>query len=115
MASRDQLAKEVSERKHAEEALKESEERFRSIVENSHEGILIVDNNYKLIYGNDKFGEILGYPLEEIIGRDFRNFLDEESKEFVADNYRKRQKEKICPPYMNSILSGSTVKKDAWK
>jgi PAS domain S-box-containing protein len=111
MASRDQLAKEVSERKHAEEALKESEERFRSIVENSHEGILIVDNNYKLIYGNDKFGEILGYPLEEIIGRDFRNFLDEESKEFVADNYRKRQKGKNLP----SVYEFNIVRKHGEK
>lgn len=97
MASRDQLVNEVNERKQVEEALRQSEERFRSIVENSHEGILIVDNNYTLIYGNDKFGEILGYPLEEIIGRDFRNFLDEESKEFVADKYRKRQKGKNLP------------------
>ncbi len=43
-----------------EEALRESEQRFRSIVENSFTGILMVDNEYQIIYANEQLGRILG-------------------------------------------------------
>ena len=99
------LRQEKTERKQAEEKLRESEERFRSVVEYSHEGILIVDDAYHLTYGNDELCRILGYFHEEIIGQDFRKFLDEESKLLVADQYVRRQRgEKIPPQYEFNIV-----------
>jgi len=80
------------EKRRAEEALRESEERFRSVVENSHDGILIVDEDHKFIYVNDELCRMLGYSREEIIGQDFRKFLDEESREMVEDRYVRRQR-----------------------
>jgi len=87
----------VTERRKAEEALRESEERFRSLVEHSHAGILIVDDAYRFIYVNDELCRILGYPCEEIIGEDFRKFLDEESREMVAERYIRRQRGEDVP------------------
>lgn len=84
--------------KKTEEALRESEERYRSVVENSHDGILIADDNYQLTYVNDELCDILGYSRDELIGEDFRKFLDEESKELVADRYRRRQEGEDLPP-----------------
>ena len=92
------LKREIEERKRAEQALRESEEKFRSIVENSHAGIFTVDKDYRFTYANKQLCEILGYPLDEIVGRDFRGFLDEESKLLVAERYRQRQKGKKIPP-----------------
>jgi len=86
------LKEEKDKKKQAEDALKESEEKFRSVVENSHEGILIVDKDYRFIYVNDELCQILGYPDEEIIGQDFRKFLDEDSKKLVSDRYIRRQR-----------------------
>jgi len=74
-----------------------SENRFRSIVENSHEGIVIVDDNFRLAYVNDELCRIFGYPKEEIIREDFRKFLDKESKKLIADRYLQRQKGKKVP------------------
>ena len=85
------VVEDVTERKKAEEALKESEEKFRSVVENSHEGIFIVDNAYNFSYVNDEFCEILGYSRKELIGTDFRQFLEKKSKIMVAERYKKRQ------------------------
>ena len=86
-------------------ALLESEERFRSVVENSHEGMLIVNDAYQFEYVNDELTRILGYPREEIIGQDFRRFLDEESREIVTDRYLWRQKgEKVPPRYEFNVL-----------
>jgi PAS domain S-box-containing protein/putative nucleotidyltransferase with HDIG domain len=88
----------ITERKKAEEALLESEERFRSVVENSHEGILILDDNYYLIYCNEELCRISGYSRKEIIGQDFRKFLDEESVALAVDYYRQRQRGVGPPP-----------------
>jgi PAS domain S-box-containing protein len=87
----------VTNRKQTEEALRESEERFRSIVENSHDGILIINDAYQITYVNDELCRILGYSREESIGQDFRNFLDEESKQIITDRYIRRQKGENIP------------------
>jgi PAS domain S-box-containing protein len=95
----------ITERKQAEETLLESEERFRSIVENSHAGIMILDDAYRFIYVNPQLCRISGYPPNELIGQDFRKFLDEESKQLVADRYIRRQGgEEIPPRYEFNIV-----------
>jgi len=92
-------------RRQAVDALWESEELYRSVVENSHNGIFIVDDQYKLIYINDELEKIGKYTRKEIIGRDFREFLDEESTSLVADRYKRRQKgEKVPPRYEFNII-----------
>jgi PAS domain S-box-containing protein len=86
------------ERARAVEALRESEERFRSIVENSQAGILIVGEDFRFIYVNDELCRILDRRQEEIIGHDFREFLDEEGRALVVDHYRRRQAGEDVPP-----------------
>lgn len=101
----------VTEQKRAEEALRESSDRFRSLVEHSHAGILIVDESYRFVYVNDELSRILGYPPEEIVGEDFRKFLDEESRELVADRYVRRQRGEEVP----SCYEFNVVRKDGQK
>lgn len=92
------IYQDISERKQAEERLRESEERYRSIVEYSHDGILIVDERYRFIYVNEELCRILGRSTKEIIGQDFRKFLDDESRELVSNRYILRQKGVETPP-----------------
>jgi PAS domain S-box-containing protein/putative nucleotidyltransferase with HDIG domain len=92
--------RDISERKHSEKALRESENLFRSVVETSHAGIVIVDNAFHMTYVNDELCCIIDRPRDELIGHDFREFLDKESQELVADRYIRRQKgENIEPRY----------------
>jgi len=90
--------RDITERKRAEAAIRESEERFRSVVENSPTGILIVDNAYKFTYANDELCRIIDYSREDIVGSDFTRFLDEESRQMVADRYVRRQRGEDLPP-----------------
>jgi len=92
------IYQDISERKQAEEQLRESEERYRSIVEYSHDGILIVDESYRFTYVNEELCRILGRSAKEIIGQDFRKFLDDESRELVSNRYILRQKGVETPP-----------------
>jgi two-component system sensor histidine kinase/response regulator len=77
--------------------LRESEERYRSVVENSHAGIVITDDAYQLVYANDELYRILGYPREEVVGRDLRKFFDDETRQLVAARYVRRQRGEDVP------------------
>jgi PAS domain S-box-containing protein len=63
------------ERKRAQEALRESEEKFRSIVETTNEWIWSIDLRGKLTYSNPAVNAILGYRPEELLGRCWALFL----------------------------------------
>ncbi|MFX1532561.1 MAG: PAS domain S-box protein, partial [Promethearchaeota archaeon] len=59
----------ITERKIAEEKLKESEEKFRTLVETTSDWIWEVDRNGKYVYSSPKIRELLGYEPEEVIGK----------------------------------------------
>lgn len=73
------FARDISELKEAEKALRYSELRFQRLAEASFEGIAITENG-KMIDCNKQFVEMFGYEMNEILGM---NYLD-----FVADEYR---------------------------
>ncbi|MCB0750055.1 MAG: PAS domain-containing protein, partial [Ignavibacteriae bacterium] len=83
--------KDITERKLTEEVILQSEEKFRSIVENSHLGILIVGNDFRFEYVNDRLCEILQVDKKTLSGDDFRKYLSKESLDLVVDRYIKRQ------------------------
>lgn len=71
----------ITDRKLAEEALKESEEQFRTVLENAPDGVYINDFEGNFLYGNRRCEEIIGYRSEELIGKNFLelNILPENS------------------------------------
>jgi len=62
-----EFARDITERRHAEEALAESQEKYSTLVKNALTGIYI-DQDGKIVFANDKFWEIYEYPREEFIG-----------------------------------------------
>jgi PAS domain S-box-containing protein len=79
----------ITEKKQAEDALRESEERYRAVVENVQDGILIINDQYKVLFVNPMLCKISGYGEEELLGKDFRKFIHEESMRPVLDRYSK--------------------------
>ncbi len=61
----------ITERKQAEERLKQSEENLRAYLESAPDGIYINDLKGTFLYGNKKAEEIMGYEKEELIGKSF--------------------------------------------
>ncbi|KTB48456.1 PAS domain-containing sensor histidine kinase [Dehalogenimonas alkenigignens] len=102
------IVRDISDLKKAEESRLESEQMFRSIVENSHSGIFTVDEAFTITYANDMVSLLLGLPNDRIVGRDFREFLDEESANLVVDNYLRRQRGESLPArYEFNIVTAS--------
>ncbi len=78
----------VTEQKKMELALKESEEKYRTLVENMQDGVAIAqDGNLEFI--NSKLSEILGYPPNELLGKPFLTLIAPQDKAYVAERYQK--------------------------
>ena len=73
--------REISERKRAEEALRASEDRFRTIYENSPIGIANVDRNGKFIRANRALQQIFGYEERELQSLSFNDITYPEDKD----------------------------------
>ncbi len=69
-----QFIRDISDRKRAERALRQSEKRYRLLVETMNDGLGVQDENGVWIYVNDKLCEMLGYPREEMIGQPVDRF-----------------------------------------
>ncbi|MBD3190412.1 MAG: PAS domain S-box protein [Candidatus Heimdallarchaeota archaeon] len=96
----------ITERKKALEALQESEEKYRIIVENSHAAIVLIDGNFNIIYVNDEASNLSGYSKEELINSDFSKYLAKESRDFVVRQYiGRRNGEKIAPKYEFQLIT----------
>jgi two-component system CheB/CheR fusion protein len=70
----------ITERKRAEEALRKTEERFRSIVETANEGIWYMNPDFHFTYINRAVTEILGYTPAEMIGRHLLDLIPEDER-----------------------------------
>jgi len=86
----------ITGRKRAEEALWESEEHYRLLVENATEGILVAQDGF-VKFANPRLEEITSYKREELLSRPFLEFLHPNDRKFVIDNQLKRLKGELVP------------------
>jgi two-component system, cell cycle sensor histidine kinase and response regulator CckA len=77
-------AQDVTERRRSEEALRASEERYRSIIETASEGVIIRDDSDHMTFVNQRMADILGYTVEELIGRHIINIVCDEDRTEVS-------------------------------
>ncbi|PWB53694.1 MAG: hypothetical protein C3F06_06150 [Candidatus Methanoperedenaceae archaeon] len=86
----------ITERKLVEEKLRQSEEKYRLLIENIQEGVFVIQDN-KMQFVNAAISKMTGYKIEEIIGMDFLHFVAPEDLEMVQDRYSQRQSGEDVP------------------
>jgi PAS domain S-box-containing protein len=107
----EQLQGELTERKRAENALRESEEKYSTLVENSLTGIYI-DQDGKIAFANRKFAEIYGYSREELAGMESWRLVYPEDRVLTDKIRAKRLKgEEVLSEYQARGLTkdGKTI------
>ncbi|NWG10254.1 GAF domain-containing protein [Candidatus Bathyarchaeota archaeon] len=107
------IAIDITEQKQTEEALKENEQLFRSVIDNSYGCTLIIDDDFNIIYANEKTIRLSGYAKKEVFNQDFRKFLDKDSvaitqKLFIQD----LNGEKTPPTHKLKIVRKNGEKRD---
>jgi PAS domain S-box-containing protein len=105
------LQAEITQRKQTEEALRESEERFRLLAESANEAIITVDSSGKIIFWNKGAEEIFGYSADEALGKPYNLIVPERFHE----NHQKRMKYFISmgkSAILGKSIDGIGIRKD---
>jgi len=102
-----QLQKEMAEREHAENALRESEKKYATVVENSKDGIVMISDG-KLKFVNKASVELVGYTPDEMGDDNFLNYVASDYRDLVIQRYIDRMEGKEVP----SIYEIELLRKD---
>ena len=70
------FVRDVGERHEAQQALEDSERRYRRIIETANDGVWILDGDDVTTFVNPRLAEMLGYDASEMLGSTFASFLD---------------------------------------
>jgi PAS domain S-box-containing protein len=82
----------ITKNKQTEEALRESEQRDRLLIEGMNDGVIVADKNDSIWYVNEKFSEMLGYLPSELIGHNILKFLDEADRKIIQEQRIRRRR-----------------------
>lgn len=95
----------ITERKRAEEELRESEEKFRVLAETSPTAIILIQGE-NIVYANDAAVRMTEYTGEELLGMRFWDFVHEDFREMVRERGLARQRGEPVPKrYENKIVT----------
>jgi PAS domain S-box-containing protein len=102
------------ERKRAEEAIAESEEKFRSLAEKSP-NMIFINKSGSIVYANEASQEVMGYKRGELYHPDFNfmNLISPESSKSVKTSFEKHMKGQDVPPYECALLTNDGAKIDS--
>ncbi len=85
------IFRDISERKKAEEVLRDSEEKYRSLIENANEAIFVAQDG-KLVFLNPMTAGMTGYSTKELMAKPFIEFIHPDDREMVVDRHVRRMK-----------------------
>lgn len=95
-----EILRDVTEK---EREKRESEEKYRNLIEKSNDAILILQHN-RIKLANRKFFDLTGYSWEEIERSDFMEGIAPESRDMVLDRYIRRQKGEEVPDHYEFVI-----------
>ena len=84
-------SRDITEQKLAQQSLEASEKKYRTLVEAAQEGIGITDPDENILFANDTFARLLGYEVDELVGRNLREIADDaEYAKFTEETEKRR-------------------------
>jgi len=89
------FVRDITERKYAQEKLKESEQKYRNIIERNYDGYYEVNLKGDFTFVNKRICEFLNYTKKELIGSNFRKYILEKDREQVENKFTKLYEMKL--------------------
>ena len=90
--------------KEAEQALRQSEERYRLLIEKMSEGFVATDSHNRVDLVNDRFLEMIGYSRQEVRGKPLGDFVDAENRQRL-ERQESRRRAGVAEPYELSWIA----------
>ena len=97
------FARAVTERKRAEVALRESEEKYRNLVERANDGIVIIQDG-QVRYANARVLELWGGTAEQVLGTPFTDYIAPAFLAVVVERYHRRIAGEPVAPMFEAVL-----------
>ena len=86
-----EVAFDVTEQARTEEALRQSENKYRFLVDSLHEGIWLIDKDAVTTFVNPRMADMLGYTVDEMVGAHLFSFVDDKNLDFVQGQIERRR------------------------
>jgi PAS domain S-box-containing protein len=96
--------RDVTERKQAENALRESEAKFRSFVEQMNDGYGVVQDS-QIVFANARIAAMFGYTQDEVISKGIHRFLPPETVWKLLETHAKRRRGEKVPQQYETVLT----------
>ena len=84
------ILKDITEQKRAEIALQQSEEKYRKVVDNIHEALIIEDIEGRLVYANEEFCNIFGFTTDDLSSLTLKDYISPDSYIEIIERHKKR-------------------------
>lgn len=100
------ISRDVTEKKRVEEVIRKSEEKFRTLAEESP-NMIFINKGGKVVFANQRYTEVTGYSREEFYSAtfDFRSLINSDYLPLVENNFKQHQNGENVPEYEYEILT----------
>ncbi len=99
------IVRDITDRKRAEEARRDSELKYRTLVENTHDFVFMVDREGLFTYVNPNLENITGYSLSDLKGQPFTFVIAPDEKKAIIDRFRKGIRVNASLPYETGLIN----------
>ncbi|WP_353548789.1 PAS domain S-box protein [Sediminibacterium sp. KACHI17] len=103
-----QLNRDISRRKKAEESVGYSDERYKNLIENASVVMYTTDLNGMITFANQQVGDLTGYSVEELIGKDFSFLLHPSWMQQVFNHYTQQFQNKVTSTTLEFVIRTKT-------
>jgi PAS domain S-box-containing protein len=101
------IARDITDRRQIEESLRESEEKYRNLIERANDGICLIQDGV-VKFCNRRITEFWGGSIQETLGRNFADFVHPDALPEIIDHYKRR----MAGETVHSIYTTKLMRKD---